>query len=48
MGDFDASVFIEKLDKSDLEMYQKLNSDDSPSEDNRFKTIAKNRKVLLV
>ena len=32
MGDFDASVFIEKLDKADLEMYQKLNSDENSEE----------------
>ena len=29
-------------------MYQKLNSDENSEEDNRFKTIAKNRKILQV
>lgn len=40
VGDFDASNFIDKLDKIDLEMYQKLNSKEDLEEEKRFRVCA--------
>ena len=47
-GDFDAFSFIEKLNKEDLEMYQKLNSNEDPEEEETHELVARNKKVILI
>ena len=47
-GNFDAFSFIEKLNKEDLEIYQKLNANEDPQEEETYRLVAQNKKVILI